>query len=114
MSRALSLRASVTAVALTAFAVVVLVAPLPRVSDRVIYAVVIADLVAVGLIAREWRALWAAVALATCLCVVWYVQFFAADNPDDGLLDGLILALLALAVAGAAIAAGVLVGRLLR
>ena len=74
---------------------------------------VIADLITLGLIAGDWRALWGALAFATCVCVAWYVQFVATDA-DAGLLDGLILSWIALAVAATAVAAGVLLGRLFR
>ena len=59
------------------------------------------------------RALWAAVAYATCLCVAWYVVFFAT-GADSGILDGVAIGLFALVVAGAAVVTGVLVGRALR
>ncbi|HEY6886365.1 MAG TPA: hypothetical protein VI300_01260 [Solirubrobacter sp.] len=109
----MSLRTSVAIAALTALAAVVLVAPVPGVSDRVIYAAVIADLIAVGLIAGDVRGLWASVAFASCLCVAWYVFFFTT-HADSGLLDGLILGVAALVLAGAAVGAGVLAGQLLR
>jgi hypothetical protein len=99
--------------ALTALAVVVLVAPLLPVSDSVIYGVVIADLIAVGVIAGNARGLWASVAFAACTCVAWYVQFFATDA-DSGLLDGLVIGLIALVLAGTAVGVGVLAGHLLR
>jgi hypothetical protein len=53
-----------TIAALTGVAVLLLVAPTYRVSDAVIYALVIADFIAIGLIARDARALWASVAFA--------------------------------------------------
>jgi hypothetical protein len=107
------LRVWVIVAALTGLAVVVTVAPLPRLSDAVVFALVAADLVAIGLIAGDVRALWAAVAYATCLCVAWYVVLFATDA-DSGILDGVIIGLFALVIASAAVATGVLVGRGLR
>ena len=89
------------------------VAPLPRLSDAVIFALVAADLVAIGLIAGDVRALWAAVAYATSLCVAWYVVLFTTDA-DSGILDGVIIGLFALVIASAAVATGVFVGRGLR
>jgi hypothetical protein len=109
----MSLRTWVTVAALTALALVVLVMPLPRVSDWVVFAAVIADLIAVGLIAGDPRGLWAAVAFAACLCVAWYVYFFAT-HADSGLLDGLIIGLFALVLASAAVGAGVLASLLRR
>jgi hypothetical protein len=102
-----------TIAALTGVAVVLLAAPTYRVPDSVIYALVIAEFIAIGLIARDARALWASVAFAAAVCVVWYVNFFFSDA-DDGLLDGLMLGLIALVAAGAAVEAGVLVGRMVR
>ncbi len=76
-------------------------------------ALVTADFVAIGLIAGDLRALWAAVAYATCLCVAWYVVFFAT-GADSGILDGVLISLFALVIASAADATGVLAGRALR
>jgi hypothetical protein len=109
----MSLRTWLAVAALTALAFVVLVMPLPGVPDRVVYAAVIAVLIAGGLIADDARGLWAAAAFAACLCVAWYVAFFATDA-DSGLLDGLVIGLFALVLAGAAVGAGVLARRLLR
>ncbi len=108
-----SLLTWVTVAALTALAFGVLVAPPMPGSDSVIYAVVIADLIAVGLIAGNPLGLWAAVALATCVCVAWYIKLFATDA-DSGILDGLVIALIVLVVASAAVGAGVLAGHRLR
>jgi hypothetical protein len=103
----------VTIAGLTALAVVVLVAPLSPLSDSVIYAVVIADLIVVGLIAGDARGLWASAAFAACVCLAWYIQFFATDA-DSGLLDGLVIGLLALVIAGAAVGVGALARQQLR
>jgi hypothetical protein len=104
------LRTWLVVTALTAFALVVLFAPVSWVPDAAIYAVVVAALVAVGLVAREVHGLWAALAFAACVTTAWYVRFFTTDA-DAGLLDGMILGLGALVVAGVAVTVGVLVGR---
>ena len=108
-----SLLTWVTVAALTALAFAVLVKPLTPWLDSVIYAVVIADLFAVGLIAGDARGLWASVALATCVCVAWYIKLFTTDA-DSGPLDGLVIGLIVLVVASAAVGAGVLAGHRLR
>jgi thiamine transporter ThiT len=105
-----SLRIRLTIAALTGIAVVLVLVPTYRVADWVMYALVVADFVAIGLIARDARALWASVAFAAALSVAWYISFFSTEA-DDGLFDGLIIGVIALISAGVAVAAGVLAGR---
>ena len=100
-----SLRVWVVVAALTGLAVAVLVAPIPGPSDAVFFALVAADFVAIGLIAGDVRALWAAVAYATCVCVDWYVVFFAT-GADSGILDSVVIGLFAWVIASAADATG--------
>jgi hypothetical protein len=108
-----SLRKWLTIAALTGVAIVLVLAPPYRGSDWLLYALLIADFIAIGLIARDARALWTSVGFAASCCVAWDVEYFST-NADDGILDGLVLGLIALLTAGAAVAAGLLARRLLR
>ena len=109
----MSLQVWVVVAALTGLAVVASVTPVPGPSDAVFVALVAADFVAIGLIAGDVRALWTAVAYAACLCLAWYVAYFAT-RADAGILDGVVIGLFALVIASAAVAAGILVRRALR
>jgi hypothetical protein len=72
-----------TIAALTAVAVILVLAPTHRLSDAVIYTLVIVDFISIGLVTRDERALWAPVAFAASSSAAWYIDFLSTDA-DDG------------------------------